>query len=97
MVLQRNKKLTTTAFLSFLTGYSPRLTAKNINKCFNGFTKGSFWNKRSIYFDFDERNHKVKCTAYNKHTTPVYTSFREPQSDSRWKQHQAQKGLASEG
>ena len=53
--------------------------------------------------DCYQRNHEAKCTAYNKHTTCVYSSFFKPQSDMRpeskrkgqkWKQ--AQRAPASD-
>ena len=87
---------TTTAYTSFLTGRSPRPTAEN-NYYSKGFTKGSSrTNDRSIIILTKEtRYHKAKCTAHNKYTTRVYTSFFKPRSDLRWTQKQAQRALAS--
>ena len=48
--------------------------------------KGYLRNKRSFYYNFDQRNHKAKCTARSKRTTRVYTSFFKPRSDLRWPQ-----------
>ena len=73
---------------SFLTGRSPRPTVENFSGCLR--------NKRSFYYNFDERNHKGKCTDRNKHTTRVYTSFFKPRSELDWTPKQGKTALASD-